>query len=379
MSKLELAPYSISHIIKGTRSLQLTWNDGHVSTYHYIWLRDNSPQSRDAWGQRAHTIHDIYEEIPPWSVKLANEGGLEILWAQAEHRSFYPAKWLRAHCYSDQFHTLYSLSDSEYRRTEAELWSGRVVSKPMVSMSFDEVARHPARCRDWVDLLKRFGIGILKNVGRDVADFDGVVQLLGVPGTTPRGGIFDLNSVNSNEKAPKQNRGSRVSNHMLFRNPMPELQMYHCLSKVGAAGECVLVDGYFVGGLLKRKYPGMFLLLSSYPVPFIWAESGYSMIMERTIIDTNYRGEITNIHFNHRSAGPFHIPSRIMESYYEAYGTFARMLNNPSYQFPFMLEPGEVVALDNRRVLIDLPNLFFQKSPQVRGRLIQMAKPLAEW
>ena len=30
----------------GTRSLNICWSDGHSSTFHYLWLRDNCPQSR---------------------------------------------------------------------------------------------------------------------------------------------------------------------------------------------------------------------------------------------------------------------------------------------------------------------------------------------
>ena len=59
-----------------------------------------------------------------------------------------------------------------------------------------------------------------------------------------------------------------------------------------------------------------------------------------------------SVHFNHRASGPFHIPTCLMESYYDAYRMFdCLLLNDPKYQVRFMLEPGEVIVFDNLRVL----------------------------
>lgn len=63
MSKLNLSSPSISKITEGSRSLDVIWDDGHSSRFHYVWLRDNSPQSRDANGQRLHEIHKNPQDI----------------------------------------------------------------------------------------------------------------------------------------------------------------------------------------------------------------------------------------------------------------------------------------------------------------------------
>ena len=32
--------------------LSIEWGDGHQSTFHYMWLRDNAPENRHANGQK---------------------------------------------------------------------------------------------------------------------------------------------------------------------------------------------------------------------------------------------------------------------------------------------------------------------------------------
>ena len=367
MAKVILTPPSIRRITEGPRSLQIIWDDGHSSRYHYIWLRDNSPQSRDANGQRLHDIHDIPEGIHPWSVELSEEGGLKILWAHGEHRSHYSLAWLRANCYSTHFQTLHSLNDSEPRPIKPELWSGKVVDKPMLTRVLEEVVMNPTRRRDWIESLKRYGVGILRGVGTGSGDINLAVRQFGIIRETHLGRILDVNPVSRDGKNTDNKRTRSVVNEMNYRNPMPKLQVFHCLSAADKGAKCSLVDGYLVSGLLRRKQPGMFLLLSSYPAPFLWVDSQHCFFIGRTVIDTNYRGEPTNMHFNHPSAGPFHVPSEIMESYYKGYRTFANMLNDPSYQFQFTLEPGEVVVFDNSRVLHDRQSFFYQGGLHVQG------------
>ena len=356
MSKLNLGYPLISKITEGSRTLKILWDDGHCSIYHYIWLRDNSPQSRDAHGQRLHHIHDIAEKIHPWSVVVSEDGGLEILWAQAEHRSYFSPGWLRAHCYSRPSQTVQTVKECGISSKKTELWSGRVMTKQILNAEIHEVGNNPVHCRDWMETFKRFGVGILKGVGNNSGDLEHAIEKLGNIRETHWGRTFELNrNLNRpySDHAPK----ATMANEMPYRNPMPELQVFHCLSSGGHGAAFTLVDGYLVGGLLRRKHPGMFSLLSSFPVPFFWADSQHCFFMGRMMIDTNFRGETTGLHMNHQCCGPFHVPWEIMEAYYKAYRTFSEMLSDPSYHFNVILEPGEILVMENARVLHDTNNL----------------------
>ncbi|MCG8507942.1 MAG: gamma-butyrobetaine hydroxylase-like domain-containing protein, partial [Rhodospirillales bacterium] len=60
----------------------ITWADGRVDTLHYLWLRDNCPQSccRHANGQRLIETRSIPNDIAPLNVQLNDAGELRIAW-----------------------------------------------------------------------------------------------------------------------------------------------------------------------------------------------------------------------------------------------------------------------------------------------------------
>ena len=367
MSKLSLSQFSINSVTQELRSLQILWDDGHTSTYHYTWLRDNSPQCRDVHGQRCHDASAIPLDVHPWSVTILDDGGVEILWAQAEHRSHYSATWLRSHCYSTSFQTLASFKGTVIRTSRPELWTGRVVNKDMLAVTFDELMENSRRKRNWLEMLTDFGVAILRGVGTHPGDIEKAASVVGNIGETHGGRIFEIRSDHAGDKRRYPEQTHQVSTAMPYRDPVPALQSLHCLSSTGSIEECLFVDGYFVSGLLRRKYPGMFLLLSAFPVPFFWADAQHDFFSERPIIATNFRGEVTSIHFNHRASGPFRVPVSLMESYYNAYRTFAALLTDPDHQVRFTLEPGEVVVFDNLRVLQGGLDMRVLQNTQLQG------------
>jgi gamma-butyrobetaine dioxygenase len=69
------------------------------------------------------------------------------------------------------------------------------------------------------------------------------------------------------------------------------------------------------------------------------------------VITLDRSGEVIEIRYNAHIAGIFDMPPDIMPRYYRAYRAFMGLTRDPRYRLAFMLEPGEMVAFDNRRVL----------------------------
>lgn len=86
------------------RALRVRRDDGHVSEFHYIWLRDNCacPACRHPGnGQRLFDSADLPVDIRPERAATDPEGRLMVAWAPDGHQSRYQAGWLRSHCYSN--------------------------------------------------------------------------------------------------------------------------------------------------------------------------------------------------------------------------------------------------------------------------------------
>lgn len=51
------------------------------------------------------------------------------------------------------------------------------------------------------------------------------------------------------------------------------------------------------------------------------------------------------------TAQPFRFPQDVMEAYYDAYHTFARMREDDAYQIRFQINPGDIYIADNWRIM----------------------------
>jgi len=51
-------------------SLKIGWGDGHNSTFHYVWLRDNAPENRHANGQKLIETTSIPVDVTARSITV---------------------------------------------------------------------------------------------------------------------------------------------------------------------------------------------------------------------------------------------------------------------------------------------------------------------
>ena len=95
--------YLIKNFSKEKDCIKIIWNDGKVSKFHFIWLRDNCPSNvhPDA-RQKIFNIIDVSENIHPKKYYINKNGNLEIYWSEGNHRSCYDVKWLKKHCYTQK-------------------------------------------------------------------------------------------------------------------------------------------------------------------------------------------------------------------------------------------------------------------------------------
>jgi gamma-butyrobetaine dioxygenase len=111
------------------------------------------------------------------------------------------------------------------------------------------------------------------------------------------------------------------------------------------------VDGFQVAADLRRSDPAQFYLLARQPVRYRFQDAESDISSETTVIGLDARGEVAAVRLNNRSLAPLRLAPDQVEPYYDAYRTFARMLESPEYRIQFKLEPGDLFIVDNLRVL----------------------------
>ena len=121
-----IQPISIKSVSKKETTLEVIWNDGKKSNFHFMWLRDNCPDGKhpDA-RQRIFNLLTVSENIYPKSCVVAQDGKLEINWSEGNHISRFDPLWLRNHCYTinnqKKYQSPYILWDSFIRHNQDQI------------------------------------------------------------------------------------------------------------------------------------------------------------------------------------------------------------------------------------------------------------------
>jgi len=91
----------ISKVSKNGSALKVEWKDGEISSFNFLWLRDNCPSEiHKTARERPFNILNISENIAPESFKISEDGKLEVKWNEDKHVSYYEPSWLRKNCYT---------------------------------------------------------------------------------------------------------------------------------------------------------------------------------------------------------------------------------------------------------------------------------------
>jgi gamma-butyrobetaine dioxygenase len=136
-----------------------------------------------------------------------------------------------------------------------------------------------------------------------------------------------------------------------YRDPVPTIQLLHCLTNTADGGDSGLVDGFHAAATLRETQPGAFAILTRTPVTFRYRDAEADLSATNPMIGLDAIGRIKQIRFNNRSLRPIALPPGEIEAFYAAYRAFAELLYRSEAQLTFRLEPGDCVIFDNTRVL----------------------------
>ena len=87
------------------RRVCVRWDDGRVSEFHCLWLRDNCPCEgcrHPRTGERTFDLSTVPADLGAASVRLTESGALDVTWAGDDHPSRHDPAWLRINGYSAQ-------------------------------------------------------------------------------------------------------------------------------------------------------------------------------------------------------------------------------------------------------------------------------------
>lgn len=336
-------------IIDDGAGLALTLNNNPALRFHAIWLRDNahdeqtrSPQN----GQRLIALRDIPPQTRIESARLDGDD-IHVLF-QPENKSIrFDAEWLVRHAYD-----LDGTKSPGWTPAHVVTW-GEEISGQEPAASFAKVQSDPAALRDWLAGIARFGFARLTDGPVEEGALMKVVDLFGHVRETNYGRNFEVRTEVNPTNLAFTGLGLQAHTDNPYRDPVPTIQVLYCLESSAAGGDNMVVDGFHAAQRLREESPKWFDVLSRYCARFEFCGSEGTMLQaRRPMIELSPDGQLQAVRFNNRSAAAItDVPYAEMDTYYSAYRRLGEIIDDPSMEVTFRLNPGECFIVDNTRVL----------------------------
>ncbi len=328
----------IESLASDSHWLAVTWADASVSRYPAIWLRDNLPEGRHAGnGQRLFDISSLPEEILLGDAELMGDGSVRLLFQPEGLDCSFSAGWLWAH-----------RLEPGPARAAPRLWDRDFTPQ---EACFEAISSSREALLGWLAAIRDEGVSMLRDLPPEPERIFEVVDLFGYVRETNYGRLFDVISEAEPSNLAFSNLGLGLHTDNPYRDPVPGLQLLHCLAAESDGGESVVVDGFAVAARLRREAPEDFALLTRHSVPFAFTSKTAELRARGPLIELDAEGEVAGIRYNNRSAAPLDLAPELLSDFYRAYRRFGRMLHDPEFAVSFRLTPGDLFVVDNRRVL----------------------------
>ena len=318
-----------------------------------ILLRDSCgcPECRDSGsGQRLGSVTDLPADVSVIEARAVGDS-VEVIFAPDGHRAVFSRAWL-----AEQGSPVEHDRIEDDRIEDAKrLWTSREAAAALPGRSWPRYLADERDRASCLQALLRDGFFLLHDVPCGPGAVLDVAASLGYVRETNYGRLFDVRV----EATPANLActGLPIAPHTdnPYRDPVPTVQLLHCLATAVEGGDSGLVDGFLAAALLRAEDPSAFEILTRTSVTFMYRDATAELRATRPMIGVDPRGRIREVRFNNRSMQPPRpgrdgSPERTA-AFYAAYRAFAETIRRPDLMLTFRLGPGDCMVFDNTRVL----------------------------
>ena len=328
------------------RVLRLEWSDGRTSRYHAIWLRDNASDSDNLNLETREQNTDV--TAVPLDVRIAEArvdeaGALEIGWSVGSARSRFHPGWLHVHDYSNG-------SRPDDVAVAPQLWDAESLPEPP---SFDGAAilGDDETLEAWLRAVCRFGIARLRDVSTEAGMVARVAERIGPVRTTNFGHVFDVRVQHGPGSNAYSTGALTPHTDLPTREYQPGLQFLHCLRNASMGGEALMVDGFSLAARVRERDPEAYELLTRVEWPWSNRAPDSDYRWRSPVIRLDERGDVAELRVVPFLRAPLDLAFEEVEPAYRALRVFFEVVAEPGHQMRFDYRPGDLVLMDNRRLL----------------------------
>jgi gamma-butyrobetaine dioxygenase len=347
---------------------------GCLRRFPAVWLRDNCRcvQCLDpGTGQKLHDITDIPEDLTVAATEDTGES-VAITYAPDGHRSVFSRSWLARHAPAEDGDQ--RTEDGDQRTEDGkDLWLAADLDPEDPGRrpegSWPRYLAEPAERARCLDAVLRQGFVLLHDVPAENGMVLEVAASFGYVRETNYGRLFDVRVEPSPDNLAYTSREILPHTDNPYRDPVPTIQLLHCLRTADDGGDTGLVDGFCAAAALRAADADAFELLTRNPVSFGYQDKGAELQASQPLIELSARGRVRGVRFNNRSALPLRLPYAELARFYPAYRRWAELLARPERRLNLRLAPGDCLVFDNTRILH--ARTAFSMSQNSAGRHLQ--------
>ena len=328
--------------------LVIDWQDGKQSRLYSHWLRDHCqmPASRNADnGQRLLSVINIPKDTFIEQAQLDEAGNVCVRFQPENHLSVFTRHWLRENCYNlnKQF--------DDRSATHKQLWQADSWMEGLPCINYEHMRQNNQSKLNALRFVRDLGFCVLENVPRVEGQVLNVIAEIGYTRETNYGSIFEVRTeVNPNNLAyTNMGLGSHTDNP--YRDPVPTVQLLHCLESSTEGGDSVLIDGFKAASVLREESQEDFDTLTSTWINYRFSDGDADLRSRVAMIELNDKGEVVKVRYNNRSIDTIKLPADKIRAFYKAYRHWGEIIERADLKVTFKLSPGNLMLFDNTRVM----------------------------
>jgi len=136
-----------------------------------------------------------------------------------------------------------------------------------------------------------------------------------------------------------------------YRNPVPCIQLLHCVESKVRGGLSTLVDGLTVTEDLKSNHPEFYKILTEIKVKFKFIDKDVVLENWSPLIELSDEKKFKQVRFSPRLDFVPILDKEKLDLYYKARNKLSEMYNSDRYKIEFKLSAKDLIMMDNYRLL----------------------------
>ncbi|XP_046963775.1 gamma-butyrobetaine dioxygenase [Vanessa cardui] len=341
--------------------------NGKTLQFPSVWLRDNC-QCEQCFHQSAKS------RIIEWSkfdlnVKpndvTKDDNSLQVTWDDG-HVSKYKLSWLKFRSFTSDDQQIYT--NTLYKPAKVT-WHGDDFSKVCSKHDYNEILNSDDALYNWLLQFSIYGVSLIENTPDSETALDSIVAKVGFNKKTHYGEKFVVQHVVNTSNVAYLSNNLQMHTDLPYYEYCPGVNLLHCLVQtLSKGGENLLSDCHYTVAYMKENHPEEYKILTETEVEWsdVGCENGneFFKLYRSPVICLDRNGEVIRINFSVPQRGA-HFPGPIekVKPWYRAHTLFYEL--NKNFSAKFKTKAGDILVFDNIRLLHGR-NMYEDKSNNVR-------------